>query len=214
MREPLDDPATCAGKETQKEFTLWIRRPVAIVVPAAPRSEVGVSLRMRLRARGGSGHFTWRRAAGQLPSGVKISSDGSITGVPRTAGTFHVEVRAEDTEARSASWAGTLRVARRLVIRTGQLPAASLGRPYTASLTTEGGVAPRMWKLAQGRLPRGIRFTPALGSFSGTPTEVGTYRVTVRVRDALNVQAADTLKIVVRSPRRPRSPATRQFGGR
>jgi hypothetical protein len=201
MREPRDDPATCAGKRTQKQFTLWIRQPISIVAAPAlrPRSEVGVPVQMRLRARGGSGAFAWTRAVG-LPNGVRLHADGSLAGTPRTAGTYRVEVWTRDTEARSASWIGTLRVARRLVIRTERLPAARVGRPYSAGLTAEGGVAPKKWKLTGGRLPRGIRFAPRLGRFTGTAKDVGTYRVNVNVRDGLRVRVAETFTIVVATP--------------
>lgn len=44
MREPQDDPAHCAGKRTQKRFTLTICRDLGIVSspPRPPRAEQGV----------------------------------------------------------------------------------------------------------------------------------------------------------------------------
>ena len=61
MREPQNDPANCAGKRTEKQFTLYVRKPLSLVPTStvAPRSEVGARLRMRLRARGGTGYFAW-----------------------------------------------------------------------------------------------------------------------------------------------------------
>ena len=69
MREPTNDPANCAGKRTQKQFTLKIRRqPWIVSIPAVTsRSEVGVPFRSELRARGGSGIFAWSLASGRLP---------------------------------------------------------------------------------------------------------------------------------------------------
>jgi hypothetical protein len=203
MREPQDDPATCAGKETQKEFTLWIRRPLSIVPAGWPAGEVGVPFHARIRALGGSGLYTWRRSAGRLPSGVRMLADGSIAGTPRRAGAYELAVTVEDTERRTATWVETLRVARPLVIRTRQLPTATLGSSYSARLVADGGIAPRRWELTHGRLPRGIRFARTLGRFIGTPKERGVQRVTVRVRDGLEGEAAATFRIVVR-PGRPR----------
>jgi large repetitive protein len=202
MREPQNDPATCAGKRTQKQFTVTIRNQPSITsTPAVPPpSEVGMPFRITLRARGGSGIFAWERAAGRLPSGLRLSNDGSIVGTPRVAGTYRFAARARDTEARSATWPVTLGVAPRLVVRMRQLPAAKAGRRYSAKLTAVGGVAPKVWRLTSGRLPRGIRLAPALGRLVGTPTEAGTFVVTVEVGDGLNVTAARTLAIVVASP--------------
>jgi large repetitive protein len=198
MREPQDDPVTCAGKETQKEFTLWIRKPLSIALAGLPTGEVGVPFRARIRARGGSSRFSWRRTSGVLPSGVRMLADGSIAGTPRRAGAYEVEVAVEDTERRTATWVGTLRVARPLVIRTRQLPVATLGSSYSARLVADGGIAPLRWELTHGRLPRGIRFGRTLGRFIGTPKERGVRPVTVRVRDGLGGEAAATFRIVVR----------------
>jgi len=202
MREPEDDPANCAGKRTQKQFTLRIRQqPWIVSTPTVPpRSEVGVPFRMTLRARGGSGIFFWARAAGELPWGLRLSTAGSITGTPRRAGTYRFEAKARDTEARTLRWPATITVAPRVRIRTLRLPAARVARPYTADLTASGGVAPKAWKLVQGRLPRGIRLAPGLGRLTGTPKEAGSRLVTVAVRDGLGVVHVKTFRVVVLDP--------------
>lgn len=198
MREPEDDPANCAGKRTQKQFTLEMRRQPRIVSPVVtPRSEEGVPFRMTLRAHGGSGLFAWSLASGRLPEGLRIFVDGSIAGTPRTPGTYRFTVKATDTEGRAVSWAAELRVAPRLRVQTRRLPSAQTGRRYRADLTAVGGVAPAEWRLTRGRLPRGVRLASALGRLTGAPTEAGTHFVTLEVRDALKVTSAKTFRIVV-----------------
>lgn len=199
MREPEDDPANCAGKRTQKKFTLKIRQqPWIVSTPAVPPSlEVGAPFRMTLRARGGSGIFAWTLAAGQLPAGLRIAVDGSITGTPRAPGTYRFSARAKDTEARSLIWQTKASVAPRLRIRTQRLPAAKIGRPYAADLAAVGGISPTVWKLRRGRLPRGIRLASALGRLTGVPKEAGTHLVSFEVSDELKVKNARTFRIVV-----------------
>jgi hypothetical protein len=208
MREPQNEPATCAGKRTEKQFTLKIRTPPSIVPtsPAAARSEVGVPFRMTLRARGGTGIFAWALVDGKLPEGVRIRANGAIVGTPRAAGTYSITARARDTEARDVSWAGTLSVADRLRIRTKRLPAARVGRAYTTDLGSTGGVIPRTWNLERGPLPGGIRLAKALGRFTGVPKKAGRYHVTVAVSDGLDVKSARAFTILVR----PARPATKQ----
>ena len=203
MREPEDDPANCAGKRTQKQFTLTIRRqPWIVSTPAIPpRSEVGMPFRMILRARGGSGIFAWVLVGGKLPTGLRLGADGSIMGTPRISGTYQFEAKATDTESRSLRWAATLSVAPRLLIRTQRLPPATFGRFYSADLTAVGGVAPKVWKLTRGRLPRGIWLVSALGRFTGTPKESGRHLVTVEVSDGLKVKYTKVFSIVVVDPR-------------
>ena len=203
MREPDDDPANCAGKRTQKQFTLKIRRqPWILSTPAVPPNlEVGVPFRMILRARGGSGIFAWTLAAGQLPVGVRIGVDGSIAGTPRAPGTYRFGARAKDTEARSLIWQTKVNVAPRLRFRTQRLPAAQLGRPYRVDLSAVGGVAPTVWRLTRGRLPRGIRLASAHGLLTGAPKSVGRHLVTLAVSDGLKVKDAKIFSILVLAPR-------------
>ena len=149
MREPDDDPASCAGKRTQKQFTLKIRRQLSIVADpfVTPRSEVGEPFRMTLRARGGSGTFAWSLASGWLPAGIRISPDGSTTGTPRTPGTYRFTATVKDTEGRTLAWKTELSVAQRLRVQTPRLPAAQVGRRYRADLNALGGVTPTVWKV-------------------------------------------------------------------
>jgi large repetitive protein len=199
MREPQNDPGSCAGKRTQKEFTIWVREPASIVaMPASPPlAEVGVPLRIRLRARGGSGVFAWASIGGRLPEGLRLRRGGLLAGVPRRAGTYHLEVSARDTEARVARWPATLHIARRLVLGSGRVPPARVGRPYAVTIQAGGGITPRTWRLVRGPLPRGVELLPG-GRLVGTPRRAGRYRVVVRVRDALGVRATATLTVDVR----------------
>jgi hypothetical protein len=202
MREPQNDPATCAGKRTEKQFTLRVRNPASIVAvpPTPPSSEVGVRFEMNLRARGGTGIFAWSLVHGPLPAGVRLRASGSIVGTPRKAGTYAITVRARDTEARVVTRTGTIRVAERLLVRTELLRKARVGRLYRADLTAAGGVTPKAWKVTRGRLPRGIRLAPALGRLVGTPREAGRHRFTVQVRDGLGVRSTVMLALDVGSP--------------
>jgi hypothetical protein len=211
MREPQNDPANCAGKRTEKQFTLRIRKPPSIVSPprVARRSEVGVPFRMTLRARGGTGIFAWALVGGRLPKDVRLRADGSIVGTPRAAGTYRITARARDTEARYVSWEGTLSVAERLRIRTQRLPLARVGRAYTADLGSSGGVLPKTWRLERGRLPRGIRLAKALGRISGVPLQAGRHKITVEVGDGLNVRSAKVFTILVRPASHPTKPGSR-----
>lgn len=204
MREPQDDPATCAGKRTQKEFTVVIRRaPWVASVPARPPGpEVGLPFGMALRARGGSGGFAWGLTEGRLPPGLRLDRDGSIVGAPRAAGTFRFVAQARDTEARSVSWPATLVVAERLAVRTRPFPAATVGRGYAAGLRAVGGVAPTRWRLASGRLPPGIHLARETGRLGGTPTKAGTFRFAVEVGDRLGATSQRAVAIVVRRARR------------
>lgn len=219
MREPENDPASCAGRRTQKQFTLSVRNPVSVVsAPVAPiRSEVGAPFRTILRARGGTGIFAWAVVGGELPPGVNLTRHGTIVGAPRAPGTYAFTARARDTEKRTTSWAGTLQVAPRLLIRTQRLRAARVGRRYSVELAAAGGVDPKTWRILRGRLPRGISLAANMGRLTGIPKVAGSYRIHVRVRDRLGVESTRSFTLAVRAATRPRaedrSPRARERSG-
>jgi Putative Ig domain len=199
MREPQDDPTHCAGKRTQKQFTLRICDQLGVVSSPAPppRAEVRVPFRMTLSSCGGVGTLVWTLSTGVLPAGLTLRADGSIAGAPKAAGTYRFGVTATDVRWRVASYAGTVSVARSLRIRTPRIPPARVDHLYRAKLEPIGGVAPTVWTIKRGRLPRDIRFDTAAGVLTGVAEKSGTHRVTVEVRDGLNVRAIRTFSFVV-----------------
>ena len=199
MREPQDDPANCAGKRTQKQFTLKICDQLGIVSspPASPHAEARVPFRMALSWCGGVGKVTWTVSTGDLPAGLTLRQGGSITGAPRLAGTYRFTATATDIQRRAASYALAISVAPSLRLRAQRVPAARVGREYRTRLKAIGGVAPRIWTVERGRLPRGLRLDSALGVLVGTPTMPGLHHITVEARDRLGVKTKTTLTIVV-----------------
>jgi large repetitive protein len=198
MREPQDDPAHCAGKRTQREFTLQICDRLGIVPTPAlpPKAEVRAPFRLRLSWCDGVGAITWS-TSGAVPVGLALRADGSLAGVPREAGTYRFTVTATDFRQRVARYPTTISVAPRLAIETTRVPRARVGRPYRTKLAVIGGVAPKVWKITQGRLPRGLRLDTGTGVLSGVASRAGRQRVTVQVQDGLELKAARTLTVVV-----------------
>ena len=199
MREPQDDPANCAGKRTQKQFTLKICNELGIVPSRVSplRAEMRVPFRMGLSWCGGVGMLAWRVSAGDLPAGLTVSPGGSIAGIPRVAGIFRFTATATDIQRRTASYEGAILVSPSLRVQTQQVPAARVGRAYRAKLRAIGGVAPKVWTVERGRLPRGLRLDPALGVLVGTPRMSGAHRITVGARDGLKMTAETTFTVVV-----------------
>lgn len=73
-------------------------------------------------------------------------------------------------------------------IVTEELPAASAGSAYSATLEAVSGLPPYTWSIVSGALPAGITLSPE-GQVAGTPAAAGVAEMTVRVEDA--IAAAD-----------------------
>jgi hypothetical protein len=78
------------------------------------------------------------------------------------------------------------------------LPNGTNGVAYpTVALSVTGGQAPYVWSLPSGSaLPPGLNLSPG-GVISGTPTQSGTFVVTVQVTDAANRSVAENYTITI-----------------
>lgn len=74
-----------------------------------------------------------------------------------------------------------------VIITTTSLPSATIGVPYSATLTAIGGVPaspppPYKWSVIAGALPTGLNLD-IFGNITGTPSALGTFNFTVQAVD-------------------------------
>jgi len=91
-------------------------------------------------------------------------------------------------EIHAAFAAGAASVCPDLVIATTSLPAAYVGQPYSAAIRVVGGVLPLSFAVTTGSPAPGVALLPD-GTFSGTPTETGSYTFEVAVTDGAGATA-------------------------
>jgi hypothetical protein len=97
---------------------------------------------------------------------------------------FTVQVKDSSTPAQTASGQFSISVDYPpLVISNASLPSASLGVPYSQSLSAGGGLAPYNWTILSGAVP-GLSIDASSGLLSGTPTTAGTYSTKIQVVDS------------------------------
>ena len=87
-------------------------------------------------------------------------------------------LRLSDTEGRTLDYSANFRVASRVLVSTLLLRTGRVGKLYRWRVASTGGVLPKSWRIAAGRLPRGVHFDRQLGVLSGTPKKPGRYRLT------------------------------------
>ena len=85
-----------------------------------------------------------------------------------------------------------------LRVTTKELSEAREDQPYRGYLMASGGTRPYSWTLSGGSLPTGLSVDP-IGIITGTPTETGSFAVTIRVDDDNARWAETTLELEVRS---------------
>ena len=129
---------------------------------------------------------TWSIVAGALPTGVNLAPTGLFSGAPTTPGTFQftVQFTTSGVPAQSVQRSFTVSIAEPLAIVTAVLPDGVTGFAYSASVVAAGGVDPKTWSITSGILPAGLQLDAATGTIFGTPTQTGTFPITVQVQDA------------------------------
>lgn len=165
-----------------------------------PPAESGAPYAATLRASGGTPPYAF--SAQGLPGGLSLAQSGAVSGTPRAAGTFVVDVEVTDQQGLRASTALDLTVAPGPTITTASLPTATAGADYDAELTASGGQPPYTWSVASGPVPPGTLLSSE-GVLSGRPGGPGRDTLDVEVTDALGSSATRVLTLVVVAPPPP-----------
>ncbi len=205
------------GQTGTRAYTLVVNAPTLALAPGAGTLALayGVAGSHTFTASGSPGPFSYA-LTGSLPAGVAFSGD-TLSGTPTVPGSYPITVTATDTTLTgtgapfTVSQAYTLEVAASAVtLSPASLPAADAGVPYAQALSASGGVAPYAFALASGALPAGLSLASD-GALSGTPTEVGSFAVTLSATDANGQTGTRAYTLVVNAPSLALAPGAATF---
>jgi len=177
-----------------RELALNVLAPLAAQI-SRTTAEAKAPFRATLVTTGGQAPYSWSATA--TPPGLRVGADGVVSGSPRKAGVYTLTARVTDATGATSDLKVRLVVRPHLTIATSALRAATAGHAYRFRLAATGGVEGTTWSLAGGTLPRGLRLSTT-GTLSGTPAGAGSFRLTLRIRDALGATATKALVLNVR----------------
>ncbi len=184
---------------TRGQMAAFLRRAIAnrpvITTSSLPSATVGVSYSRSLAAIGGTQPYVWTITSGDVPSGMLLNLDGTLSGAPSFPGTSSFTVNLVDANGKEANADLSLTVVSPLAVATKSLPAAAVGSAYSQSLGATGGLAPYTWTKVSGSLPTGLSLSSS-GAITGTPSVVGDADFTVNVTDADGRTASAMLTII------------------
>ena len=165
-----------------------------------PNGEVGSAYNAALSASGTTG-ITF--AATNLPAGLTLNANGTVSGTPTAAGTYMFTVTASATGAEASSASVIIVVAEEPVevvvvpeISFDDvilLPNGQVNSAYSAALSASG--AEGITFATTEDLPAGLTLN-ANGTISGTPTAAGTYMINVTA-SATGAEASSASVIIV-----------------
>jgi hypothetical protein len=188
---------------------------------------VGAQYEVQIESEEGSGcepHDWFEIVNGSLPTGLSMSRDGLISGVPTGAGLARFWVWNHDLTAEQGgpSWCQredrsekefSIPIDPGLAIVNPSVKPGTVGQPYTDPLAAKqvvnlnsltGPDAQAIWSLQSGALPPGITLSSS-GVLSGTPTSEGSYQFVVRAQNGSPVDVK-TYTLAVRQPVSVKSP--------
>ncbi|TLX21877.1 putative Ig domain-containing protein [Thermomonas fusca] len=195
-----------------QNYTIDVPAPTIVIDPATlPNTTAGLAYSQSINASGGVAPYAFTVTAGSLPNGLTLAGDGTLAGTTTTSGTFNFTVTASDANGQTGSQAYTVVVAvPTLTVTPATLPAGTAGNAYSQTLSISGGITPYT-VVASGTLPTGLSFDPGTLTYSGTPTQSGTFNVSVTVTDSTGGTAAtatNNYTLVIAAPALTLTPAT------
>jgi hypothetical protein len=169
-----------------------------VLTATAPfhNGEVGVAYApIGLSATGGVQPYTWTISDGQLPAGLALASDGTVSGTPTSAGTFAFTVQVADAGNSTATIPGSVPIA--AALSAGLIPDCAsscwveLGCVSVCGAFGQqsGGAGPYSYALTSGQLPAGTALSGL--SLSGTFVGLTGYLTfSVQVTDSFGASAS------------------------
>src|ERR1017187_2767247 len=171
---------------------LSAQNPLTIVNNSFPVGAVGQGYAQALSPTGGIQPYTWS-ATGQIPPGLVLNSVGTISGTPRTGGTYAFTLKAVDANNASVSKALSIVITgpgpTPLTVTTTTLPSGTVGQSYSQTLAATGGTPPYQWAVGTG-FPTVLTLDAATGTFS----------FLVQVTDSAKTSATGTVSLTINNP--------------
>jgi hypothetical protein len=182
-------------------YALNVSAPAITLAPATINpATAGVAYSQALKAAGGEGPYTFAITAGALPSGITLSSTGTLSGSTRQSGSFTFTATATDSNGNGGDLQYTLSVSSPAIALTpATLPSATGSTAYSQTLTASNGFAPYTYAVTAGALPAGLSFAVD-GNLSGVPTAQGSFTFTVTATDSASFTGLQAYTLTVAAP--------------
>lgn len=158
-----------------------VEPPVISTEANLPAGNVGVEYRHQLEASN-SGNVTWTftNLYGSLPSGLKLSPDGVISGTPTYASTYSFRATVKNIAGSDErTFTLVIHPVAPVFADSQVLPDAFDGKAYPSTMLTASGQS-KIYEITSGTLPDGLILQRS-GTISGIPVGYGTFTFTVKV---------------------------------
>jgi hypothetical protein len=183
--------------DATQSFTLTVDQAPAITSASSASFAVGSAGSFSVVASGYPAP-TFVLSTGVFPSGVSLSSNGLLSGIPAagTAGIYPVTISASNGVAPSTSQDFTLTVNQVASITSDNSAVFGTGVADSFAITATGSPAPTFTE--SGALPSGVTLS-STGKMAGTPgaSAGGTYPITITAHNGVGADATQAFTLTV-----------------
>jgi hypothetical protein len=197
----------CPGSET---VTLTIGCPTITVSPSTlTAGTAGTAYpSTTFTQTGGVGTVTFSRT-GTLPTGMSFTAAGVLSGTPTKTGSFPLTIKATDSNGCTGTVSVTLVInCQTITVSPSTVPSGTAGTAYTSTTFSQTGGIGTTTFARTGTLPTGMTFNTGTKVLSGTPTQTGSFPITITATDSNGCTGSSTVTIVINCPTITVSPAT------
>ena len=164
-------------------YTLVIGcQTITVTNPATTSGTAGVAFSQTFTQTGAAGGATFSLNTGTLPTGLTLSAAGVLSGTATQTGSFPITVKV--TGGNACIGTGTtynlVISCQTINVTNPATTTGSSGVAFNQSFTQTGAVSGATFTINTGTLPTGLTLSAA-GLLSGTPTQTGTFTITVKV---------------------------------
>jgi subtilisin family serine protease len=170
-----------ASRTLTKQFNLYIQE-VPLAISNAPELVAGVkslAYKQNFVATGGAGSYVWSLGSGVLPTGMKLSPAGLLSGTPTAAGDFAFTLVVRDLLGLQTSQSFTWTITATYlipVLEPVELGTTTVGMPFTYALKAAN--YPKSFSIT--KLPPGLTGNATTGVITGRLTTPGVYEVVIK----------------------------------
>ncbi|NUU25800.1 MAG: hypothetical protein HOV68_30485 [Streptomycetaceae bacterium] len=160
----------------------------SVANPGAQTSTVNVPASLALQVTGGTGPYTCTFTA--LPVGLSNASGGcTVQGTPTTAGTSNVSVTAKDAANRTSApvnftWTVTTQPTSGVQVVNPGNQASKFNQKVNLAIKATPSTPGATLTFSATGLPFGLGINASTGAITGSAWQVGTFPVTVTVKDS------------------------------